>query len=225
MTARALLGLTPVRPGVTEGQVVFHIGSSTLNPYEACGHQPGRPLERAFKGIRGSAIGYVAQHARAALDPLQAVGRQVAISARLGGHPTDPLPWLRRAGFDNPASIVHRYPHQLSGGMAQRVTIAQALARGSRFLIADEPTTGLDPVISAALVQELEHLASDGIGVLIITHDLALLPQVAAELFVMDQGRIVETGSPDAVLSGDFDSLAGIKLVNASREIRSGRCR
>lgn len=221
MTARSLLGLTPVRPGVVSGSVTFEIDDQVLSPYD--GHPMGRQLHRAFSSIRGKLLGYVAQDARAALDPLQRVGHQVATSARMGGHGIDPNPWLIRAGFADPTTIVRQFPHHLSGGMAQRVTIAQALARGSRFLIADEPTTGLDPVISASLIQELAEMAASGIGVLVITHDLRLLPDIADTIYVMDSGKIVERGQPEALLSGSFSTHAGTRLVQASRKIAGGR--
>jgi len=104
----------------------------------------------------------------------------------------DPVPWLLKAGFDDPDRVARLYPHELSGGMAQRASIALVLARGSRFILADEPTTGLDPTVQEKILKEILRLRDTGVGLLFITHDLRIVPQIADELLVMHAGSIVE---------------------------------
>lgn len=201
MTARALLGLVRARPGVIAAELLVQVGGQDHRPYTALS-QGERALDRAFRPIRGAAIGYLAQDARASLDPLRSVGGQLAMCLKLAGRPTDPLPWLRRAGFPDAARVAPLYPHELSGGMAQRASIALSIARGSRFLVADEPTTGLDPTVQEAILGEVLRLRDDGVGVLFITHDLRLVPRIADRLLVMHEGRIVEDRadvSPEAM--------------------------
>ena len=103
-----------------------------------------------------------------------------------------PLTWLRSAGFERPEQVVNLFPHELSGGMAQRVCIALALARGSRFLIADEPTTGLDPTVQKGILDHVRRLRDSGIGILLITHDLRIVPTLAARVVVLHAGQVVD---------------------------------
>ena len=105
--------------------------------------------------------------------------------------------------------------------MAQRVAIAQVLARQSKFLVVDEPTTGLDSLTRALLLTELDRLARSGVGILLITHDLRILPDFADRVYLMDKGRVVEviagSGLPNAT------SPTGRRLVQATRKIAGGR--
>lgn len=206
LTCRALLGLVDLVPGVVSADLVVPTPGGPRQPYAACHGAGRRRRDRAFRGVRGDVVGFLPQQAAAALDPLLRVGAQVALAASLSGRgPSDPAAWLVRAGFpgDDAARVAELWPHQLSGGMAQRVVIAQALARGSSFLVADEPTTGLDAPIRQRLVRALRQLADDGLGVLMVTHDLALLAGVADRVQLMDAGRIVEhwDGPPQAATS------------------------
>lgn len=201
LTARSLLGLVRARPGVVQADLQVEIDGVTHRPYAAL-TQGERALEKAFLPVRGAAIGYLAQDARASLDPLRSVGRQLVMCLGLAQRPPDPLPWLRRAGFPDAARVAPLYPHELSGGMAQRASIALAIARGSRFLVADEPTTGLDPTVQEAILGEMLRLRDDGVGLLFITHDLRLVPRIADRLLVMHEGQIVEDradASPEAM--------------------------
>ncbi len=212
LVSRALLGLLPFRPGVIGGEVRITLGGVTTAL-----HTPA-----AFRPIRGAAVGMLWQDARAALDPLRTIARQVADAARLA----QPAPgfslrseaeWLLCAGFAEPARVAGLYPHELSGGMAQRAAIAIALARRSRFLVADEPTTGLDPSVQRSILEQLAALAAAGVGLLFITHDLRLLPGFASRVVVMDAGRVVEEAASPAALVG-----AGRRLVEATRRVAGG---
>ncbi len=210
LSARSILGLSGPRPGVVRASLEIRVGDERHRPYEGLDQavSQGRPSRfwrrrapRAFGPIRGRLVGTMAQDARGALDPLWTVERQLREALALGQSSEQPDSVLERAGFRHPGEVLSLYPHQLSGGMAQRACIALALARGSRFLIADEPTTGLDPTVQEAILQELQRLAREGIGVLLITHDLRIVPRVADRVQIMDRGRTVES-LPAQLLSG-----------------------
>ena len=189
LTARSLLGLVHgIEPGIVAADLEIQDGEVIHRHYAAVDR------ERAFVPVRGPLIAWLPQNPRAALDPLQAVGAQIRDCLKLSGQNTGldvaPEPWLERVSLAK--SVGRLYPHQLSGGMAQRVGIALALARGSRFLIVDEPTTGLDPSLRAGILEELKRARDSGVGLLLITHDLRLVRQLGDHLLVMDRGCIVE---------------------------------
>jgi ABC-type dipeptide/oligopeptide/nickel transport system ATPase component len=221
LTARALLGMVDLRPGVVAADLRIAIDGRAWTPY-AGAPRDGRALDRAFAEIRGAVVGYLPQDCRAALDPLARVGPQVAAVARLAGRAPDPRPWLARANLPDPERVAALYPHELSGGMAQRVAIAQVLARGSRILIADEPTSALDPTVQAAVLRELRALADGGCAVLLITHDLRVLPGLADQVVIFDEGRAVERASPDALRTGALASAPGRRLHAATARIAAG---
>mgnify|MGYP003336029733 CR=1 FL=1 len=207
VTARALLGLLPFQPGLVVGRIHVTANGQTWNPRS--------PAD--FRPLRGGIVGLLWQDARAALDPLRTVGAQVAEAIHLAHGRGRPEDALARAGFPAPGRVMDLYPHELSGGMAQRVAIAAAIARESRFLVADEPTTGLDPSVQRGVLAQLSYLAQSGVGVLFITHDLRLLPGFASRVVVMDHGRTVEDAPSPAALVG-----AGRALVEATRKIAGG---
>jgi ABC-type glutathione transport system ATPase component len=207
MTARALLGLVPLRPGVVAGQISLDVDGVTLKPKD----------EADFRPIRGGVVGMLWQDARGALDPLRTVGAQLRSASALAGETCDVEGCLARVGFSDPARVAGLYPHTLSGGMAQRAAIAVALARKSRFLLADEPTTGLDPAVQREVLAQLRAVAAQGAGILFITHDLRLLPGFADRVIVMDDGRTVEEASTVGALRG-----VGRALVEATRKIAGG---
>lgn len=217
MTARAILGLVDAEPGVVAGKILIRSGSRESTPY---GRYPrGRvSRDRAFAGLRGEVLAYIPQDAPSALDPTRTVWEQVR-DVRGG----DPRPHLLTAGFHRPEAVGGLYPHELSGGMAQRVAIAQALACGSRFLVADEPTTGLDPSIARDVLRAFGELALAGIGVLLITHDLRVLPDLADRVLIIDEGEIVEELEPGQLREGEAKSHAGQRILEATRRIAGGR--
>jgi len=229
LTARSLLGLVDLTPGVVEAHLVIEVGGERWAPYSTCLGKGRTERATAFKDIRGSLIGYLPQDSRASLDPLWTVGDLVRMSvaarhsATGSSHDADPATWLTRAGFARPETVLHLYHHQLSGGMAQRVAIAQSLARGSRFVIADEPTTGVDPTVQVEILRELRRLADDGFGVLLITHDLRILPGLARSVLLMDNGRMVEEIEAEQLMQGDLATEAGQRLIAATRRVAGGR--
>jgi len=225
LTARSLLGMVDLTPGVVAADLSIAYGDEIHRPWATVLGGDERARDRAFAKIRGRIVGYLPQDARASLDPLLRVGRQVRTAAalRTGNPDENPRPWLVRAGLRDPERVEGLFPHELSGGMAQRVAIAQALARGSRFLLADEPTTGLDPTVQRGILDEIRVHAAEGIGVLFITHDLRILPGFADEVLVMEEGRVVERLSADRLRDGDLASGPGQRLVEATRRVAGGR--
>nr|WP_280641055.1 ATP-binding cassette domain-containing protein [Streptomyces afghaniensis] len=178
--------------------------------------------ERRLRQVRAAMCGYVAQDPRTALAPHLRVDAQIEEVLRARRVPKEQ--WaeraeraLRLAGLDRPQEVVHRRPHQLSGGQRQRVALAVALSVEPRLLVLDEPTSALDTVTSAAFLADLTRLRHEtGAAVLLVSHDLGSVAGVADRVAVMEGGRIVELGPPEAVLA-DPVSERGRALVAAAR--------
>ncbi|GLY03153.1 MULTISPECIES: ABC transporter ATP-binding protein [Actinoplanes] len=163
--------------------------------------------EKELRDVRGKDIAVVFQDALAALNPTQKVGDQVAEMIRTHRKTTKKAAWARaeellgEVGIANPRQAARAYPHQLSGGMRQRVMIAIGLANDPSVLIADEPTTALDVTIQAQVLRLLKKLQTEhGTTIVLITHDLGVVAEVADRVAVMYAGRIVEQGTRDEVL-------------------------
>ena len=221
LTARACMGLVTARPGVVSGQVSVHHGAEEHQLYDP---KTGRARPEALARTRGRLVGYLPQDARASLDPLWTIGKQVAEVVRLAGGTGAPGEavdhWLLQAGFARPDRIRGLYPHELSGGMAQRASIALGLARGARFLLADEPTTGLDPTVQQGIIAQVRGLVERGIGVLFITHDLRIVPRLADQVAVMHEGKIVDLLPARALRSAR--SPAALRLLEATARVAGG---
>ena len=142
----------------------------------------------------------VFQDASAALNPVHRIGEQLAEALRSKGGPGEVQPrvieLLRQVGIPDPERRQRAYPHELSGGQRQRAMIALAVANNPRLLIADEPTTALDPTIQAQILQLFQQLKSDNpdMGLIFVTHDLAVVAEIADRVVVMYAGEVVESG-------------------------------
>ncbi|MCR4435112.1 MAG: ABC transporter ATP-binding protein [Clostridiales bacterium] len=190
ITSLSVLGLIE-RPGkIVSGQVLLK------------GRDIRKCSREEMRGVRGREISMVFQDPYAALNPVMKIGWQLseAILAheKVSGEEARErsLRLLQKVGLDRPEKIMKSYTFQLSGGMCQRVMIAIAMASNPSVLIADEPTTALDLTIQAEILEELNRLKKEsGMGVLLITHDLGVVAEMADDVYVMKAGKIVEKGS------------------------------
>lgn len=158
--------------------------------------------ENAMRGFRGSQIGMIFQEPMTALNPVMRVGEQIAEAALAHHSISKKEAWQRAVDAMNEVAIpeaatrAHDYPHQLSGGMRQRIMIAMAIVNRPQLLIADEPTTALDVTIQAQILELLAQLRQKfGLAMLFISHDLAVVSQVADRVAVMYAGCLVELGA------------------------------
>ncbi|WP_078841759.1 dipeptide ABC transporter ATP-binding protein [Streptomyces acidiscabies] len=195
-TAHALIGLLPAGGTVLGGSV-------RLQDEELTGLG-----ERGWREVRGRRIGLIPQDPGVSLDPVKPVGAQVAEVLRVHGlatrrdAPGRAVELLAEAGLPDPAQRARQYPHELSGGMRQRVLIAIATAARPRLLIADEPTSALDVTVQRRLLDHLQKLVTTtDTAMLLITHDLAVVADRAQHVVVMSEGRVVETGPVEQVLT------------------------
>jgi len=194
MTAMAVVGLLPDTAS-TSGQVRWKAQDLLAAP------------ARRRRQVRGHEIGVVFQDPSAALNPVQTVGRQVGEILRRAGRPraevrTRVLELLARVGLPEPARQAGSYPHELSGGMRQRVMIAVALAGRPELVVADEPTTALDVTTQARILALLADLRErEDLAMILVSHDLRVMAHVADDVVVMYAGRVCEQGPARAVLN------------------------
>lgn len=161
--------------------------------------------EATLSALRGRKVAMIFQNPMTALNPYFTVGTQMVgvirrhfVLTRSAAH-LEALAALQQAGL--PDTALARYPHQLSGGQLQRAMIAMAIACKPEILIADEPTTALDVTVQARILNLLRNLADQGMGILLITHDLGVVAQVSDRVAVMYSGSIVESGDPAGIFS------------------------
>jgi peptide/nickel transport system ATP-binding protein/oligopeptide transport system ATP-binding protein len=194
MTLRAIMGLLP-RPGeIVNGQVLFE-GEDLVTA------SPSR-----LRQIRGGSISMIFQEPMTALNPVMRVGDQIAEGPQvhLGLSRTASreraLDLMRRVGIPDPVRRASAYPHELSGGLRQRIMIAIALACDPKVILCDEPTTALDVTIQDQILKLLLNLRHEfGVSVVFVTHDLAVVAETCERVAVMYAGQIVETGMVDEV--------------------------
>jgi oligopeptide/dipeptide ABC transporter ATP-binding protein len=195
VTALAILRLIPSPPGRIEGGKIIYKGTDLLSL-----------PEREMRKVRGNEISMIFQEPMTSLNPVFTCGYQideaVILHQKVGKKEARErtIEMLRLVGIPDPPGCADSYPHQLSGGMRQRVMIAMALSCRPSLLIADEPTTALDVTIQAQILDLLQSLRERlGMAVLMITHDLGVVAETAHRVVVMYAGQIVEGGTVDEV--------------------------
>ncbi|MFD2415874.1 ABC transporter ATP-binding protein [Amycolatopsis pigmentata] len=194
LTSLAILGLLPPRMRVASGSIVLG-GVDVL-----------RASERKLRDLRGRTIGAIFQEPMSSLNPTMTVGDQIGESRRLHlgesrrSARVKAVELLDRVGIPNAGERARAYPHELSGGMQQRVMIAAAIACDPAIVLADEPTTALDATVQADILQLLEDLRKDlGLGILFVTHDLGVVADFCEQVVVMYAGHVVERAGTDAL--------------------------
>lgn len=195
LTARALVGLLP--EGLRgNGTLVLNGGVTSLLGV-------GAQTSEAWRAMRGSNLTLLLQDPFTSLSPVHRVGRQLRAALRRAGRPTDAAELTRRVSEVGLApAVLRQYPHELSGGMQQRIAIVLALVADPQVLIADEPTTALDSLTQAEILDLLDQLKEQrGLGVILISHDLEVVRGHAQQILVMRGGEVVETGSACEVLA------------------------
>ncbi|HET6611377.1 MAG TPA: ABC transporter ATP-binding protein [Kofleriaceae bacterium] len=197
VTALSVMGLIPNPPGRIAGGTIRYDGDNLLE----------LPAE-AMRKIRGNKISMIFQEPMTSLNPVYTTGDQVAEAVRLhqGKSRGEALAVATRmfelVGIPSPRERVSNYPHQMSGGMRQRVMIAMALACRPDLLIADEPTTALDVTIQAQILDLLRSLQKEiGMSIMLITHDLGVVSETCDEVVVMYAGRVVERAKTEVLFS------------------------
>ncbi|MDA9433431.1 ABC transporter ATP-binding protein [Bradyrhizobium sp. CCBAU 51627] len=215
VTARTLVGLTGARSHVQadrltfQGKSIDHLGDTE------------------WRALRGKGIGFVLQDALVSLDPLRPVGKEIGEALtvhraiRTGGELTERVvELLKLVGVPEPAVKARQLPHELSGGQRQRALIATAIALDPALLIADEPTTALDVTIQAQILDLLGETRERGKAVILISHNLAVVSQMADEVIVMRHGEIVEHGSSEQIFGNPRHDYTR-SLLKAIPSVRS----
>lgn len=187
VTSLSIMGLLNRSGAVTDGSVLFD-GKNLLDM-----------TEKELDQVRGNEITMIFQDPLTSLNPVFTIGSQITESIRIHLHMSKAesrkraVEILRKVGMPEPEAAMKKYPHTLSGGMRQRAMIAMALSCNPRLIIADEPTTALDVTIQAQIMKQLKELQQEmGTSMILITHDIGLVAQMADRVYVMYAGQIIE---------------------------------
>ena len=197
VTSLAMMGLLPAGAAqINSGKMLFEGQAMNLAD------------PKAMRKIRGSRMTMIFQEPMSSLNPVFRIGDQIVEAVKAHSDATDAqardraVAMLQRVGIPAPAKRMRDYPHQLSGGMRQRVMIAMALVNDPALLIADEPTTALDVTIQAQILELIRDLqAETGMGTIMITHDLGVVAEIADTVAVMYAGTVVETGPAERIFN------------------------
>ncbi|WP_294343439.1 ABC transporter ATP-binding protein [Prosthecochloris sp.] len=197
VTALSIMRLVPVPPGFFAGGEVFWKGRDLL-----------KLSEEEMRKLRGNEIAMIFQEPMSSLNPVFTCGNQIVeqilLHQDLTGKEAKALSveMLRHVGIPNPAERFDAYPHELSGGMRQRVMIAMALSCNPALLIADEPTTALDVTVQAQILELIGKLQADtGMSVILITHDFGVIAELCEDVLVMYASKVVEEGRVSQIFS------------------------
>jgi peptide/nickel transport system ATP-binding protein len=210
-TARAVIDVLPRGLSRTSGRIVF------------CGRDLTAGTAAEWAAVRGREIALIPQDPKASLVPVVSVGTQMVALHRAtrssNKHEARAAAYeaLSQVYLPDPEAVLASYAHELSGGMAQRVTIAMAMMIEPRLLIADEPTTGLDVVLQFSVLELLHELMSQrGTSLILISHDLGVIANYTNRIAVMHRGRVVEQGETEAVFTRPADDYTAGLLAAAA---------
>ena len=194
VTAYSIMGLTAFPGKLVSGTIRFN------------GHQVDKMTEKDFRKMRGNEVSIIFQDPMTSLNPVYTIGNQIEEVIKLHTNKTTAeararaKELLELVGINEPNKRLKQYPHELSGGMRQRVMIAIALACEPKLLIADEPTTALDVTIQAQILELMQELREKlGMSIIMITHDLGVVASMCEKIAVMYAGHIVEYGTTDEI--------------------------
>ena len=194
VTAYSIMGLTAYPGKLVGGSIYFN------------GHQVEKMTEKEFRKMRGNEVSIIFQDPMTSLNPVYTIGNQIIEVIRLHTNKTKAEAYerakelLELVGINEPEKRLKQHPHELSGGMRQRVMIAIALACEPKLLIADEPTTALDVTIQAQILDLMKELRQKlGMSIIMITHDLGVVASICEKIAVMYAGHIVEYGTTDEI--------------------------
>lgn len=215
MTALSIMGLIQSPGKIVEGEIRFN------------GNDLTKFTEKELRQIRGNEIGMIFQEPMTSLNPLFTIGDQIMEAIRIhykwnkSQIRTRAIEILDSVGLARPEALLKVYPHQLSGGMRQRVMIAMAIVCNPKLLIADEPTTALDVTIQAQILDLMKQLNKNNkTAVMMITHDLGVVAEVCSRVIVMYAGKIVEEGDVQSIFKNPKHPYT-IGLINSVPDIRS----
>ena len=223
LTCKSIMGLLDSKSFFTEGKAIYN-GKNLL---EAKGED--------LRKLRGKEIAMILQNPMTCFDPLYTVGYQIAetfvehTSLSAQEIKMKSIEILEKMQLKNPEDILSKFPHQLSGGMLQRIMIGLALAINPNFIIADEPTTAIDAITQFEIMKEFQKIKKSGkVGMIFISHDLGVISEIADHVIVMNKGKVVSQGKKDEVFSQTEDEFTKMliekKLVvmNRYKEIMRG---
>jgi peptide/nickel transport system ATP-binding protein len=196
VTSLSVMQLVPQPPGKIVGGSIYFKGEDLVHA-----------TEKRMRRIRGNELAMIFQEPMTSLNPVYSIGDQIGESVRLHHKlskkeaKAHAIQMLKKVGIPRPEQIINEYPHQLSGGMRQRVMIAIAMSCDPELLIADEPTTALDVTIQAQILDLMRKLNKDsGTAIMMITHDLGVVAELCDRVVVMYSGKVVEEGDVRSIL-------------------------
>ena len=218
VTAQTIMRLLPSPPSkITAGKILFEGEDLVTLP------------EKNMRKIRGNSIGMIFQEPMTSLNPTLKIGEQIAevlvLHKGLSYAAAKPrvLEVLGKVGIGNAERRMNQYPHELSGGLRQRVMIAMAIICEPKLLIADEPTTALDVTIQAQILELLKDLQRElGLSILMITHDLGVVSEMCKNVVVMYAGRVVETGPVQSVFASPAHPYTAGLLASSPGTVKKG---
>ena len=223
LTCKSIMGLLDNKTFFTEGSAIYN-GKNLLES-----------KSEELRKLRGKEIAMILQNPMTCFDPLYTIGYQ--ITETFTEHTTlsiqeikkKSVEILERMQLKNPEDILSKFPHQLSGGMLQRIMIGLALAMNPKFIIADEPTTAIDAITQFEIIKEFQKIKENSkVGIIFISHDLGVISEIADYVIVMNKGKIVSQGKKDEIFSQTNDEFTKmliekkLAVMNRYKEIMRG---